>query len=183
MAPSADHDLDSLFASADAPRASTATPRAPPVNSDVMDLDLDDLLGPPGGAAPPQRFSGGGTSGGSGSRGGGGGGDGWGEQRAPPRQQSYGGSADYGGGDSYYAEEFGTARGKFGQDPDAAHQKAVKGDRLVTNVEVSDDAACPVADKDIDPKTIAALKARGIENFTPVQVSTLRVSLFECCRA
>lgn len=46
----------------------------------------------------------------------------------------------------------------------------MKGDQQVTMVEVGDEGACPVEEKDVDERTVAALKARGIENFTPVQV-------------
>lgn len=143
-------ELDSLFASAASRTVNTPEAKA---DSDVVDLNLDDLLGP-----PPQRFQGGG-------RPAGGAGDEWNE----PSGSSYGG----GGGGSSYGEEFGAARGKFGADPEAAHQKAVRGDRLISQVEVSDDGACPVAEKDVDAQTVASLAKRGIETFTPVQVCVL----------
>ncbi|CAM9234416.1 unnamed protein product [Laminaria digitata] len=145
--------LDSLLASAATPGAATAAP----TNGDLDDLDLDDLLGPA--SQPPQRYSGGGTSAGRDA-------GGWNE---PASSAGYNEQQSYGGGGG---EDFGAARGAFGNNPDAAHQKAVKGDRLVTNVEVSDESACPVAEKDVDAKTVAALAARGIENFTPVQAIT-----------
>lgn len=150
--------LDSLLASASSP-APPAAARSAPTNGDLDDLDLDDLLGPA--SQPPQRYSGGGTS--SGRDGGG-----WNEPAsgAGYNEQS---QSSYGGGGG---EDFGAARGAFGGNPEAAHQKAVKGDRLVTNVEVSDEAACPVGEKDVDERTVAALAARGIENFTPVQVGS-----------
>lgn len=148
-------DLDSLLASVGSPAVKTRAP----VNSDVVDLDLDDLLGAP--EAPPQRFSGGGTVAGRGGRSG--------ASRSSyderDSRSSYDGGSSYGGG-----QEFGSMRGAFGADPEAAHTKAVKGDRMVSNVEVSDEGACAVADKDVDPTTVAALQARGIETFTPVQV-------------
>lgn len=124
------------------------------VDSDVADLDLDDLLGP-----PPQRFKGGGQAGESN-------GGGWREPSGSSSSYGDGG----GGGGSSYGHDFGAARGKFGADPEAAHQKAVRGDRLISQVEVSDDGACPVGEKDVDPQTVAALASRGIETFTPVQV-------------
>lgn len=69
-----------------------------------------------------------------------------------------------------YSGEFGAASGKYGDTATAAASKVLKGDQLVSLVEVGDEGACPVEDKDVDDKTVAALKARGIENFTPVQV-------------
>lgn len=143
--------LDSLLASAASPGT---TKRGPGAGQPVADFDIDDLLSPslpP--PPPPQRYSGGATPSTRAT-------SGWSE---PSQQSPYGGQS--------YGQEFGAARGAFGNDPEAAHKKAVKGDRLVTNVEVSDDGACPVSEKDIDPKTVAALKARGIETFTPVQVT------------
>lgn len=71
-----------------------------------------------------------------------------------------------------YSQEFGAASGQYGDTAAAAASKVLKGDQQVSLVEVGDEGACPVEEKDVDPKTVAALKARGIENFTPVQVST-----------
>lgn len=42
---------------------------------------------------------------------------------------------------------------------------------LVTHIDVDESATCPVAEKDVDERTVASLAARGIVNFTPVQVS------------
>lgn len=69
-----------------------------------------------------------------------------------------------------YSGEFGAASGQYGDTATAAASKALKGDQLLTMVEVGDEGACPVEEKDVDERTVAALKARGIENFTPVQV-------------
>lgn len=163
-----DH-LDSLLSSAASPGSATRTrPTAAPTNGDLDDLDLDDLLGPA--SQPPQRYSGGGTSAGRD-------GAGWSEPSGNAAGYDGPSQASYGGGGW---EDFGAARGAFGNNPDAAHQKAVKGDRMVTNVEVSDEAACPVTEKDVDAKTVAALAARGIENFTPVQVRSWCTSLCTC---
>ena len=155
--------LDSLLASAASPGAAAArsAPAAAPTNGDLDDLDLDDLLGPA--SQPPQRYSGGGLSSGRDGRG-------WNE---PASNSAYNeqSRSSYGSG-GVGGEDFGAARGAFGGNPDAAHQKAVKGNRMVTNVEVSDEAACPVLEKDVDARTVAALAARGIENFTPVQVGS-----------
>lgn len=125
-----------------------------------IDIDLDDLLGP-----PPQRFSGGGTNTATQQRSPGGGtsqgrGGGWNEHE---------GSQSRGGGG--YGDEFGSARGAFASDVNAAREKAVRGNRLITHVDVGEDGACPVTERDVDPRSVAALLARGIEKFTPVQVS------------
>lgn len=148
--------LDTLLASASSPVTKA------PVNSDALDLNLDDLLGP-----PPQRFSGGGVKTNRG---------GWDEE---DYGQGYGG----GGGRSSYDGEFGAARGKFASDVNGANEKAVKGDRLLKQVDVDDDGACPVAEKDVDPKTVQSLASRGIENFTPVQVSVETSLVGFRCRA
>ncbi|CAM9480566.1 unnamed protein product [Hapterophycus canaliculatus] len=71
-----------------------------------------------------------------------------------------------------YSQEFGAASGRYGDTAAAAASKVLKGDQQVSLVEVGDEGACPVEEKDVDPKTVAALKARGIENFTPVQAIT-----------
>lgn len=134
------------------------------------DLDLNDLLGP-----PPQRFSGGGIatpnasqpySGGGASSGG----RGWdSEQQSRGAPQSRGARQSFDG----YGEEFGSARGAFARDANVAMEKAVKGDPTVTHLDVDDEGACPVQDKDVDAKTVQSLAARGIETFTPVQVGFL----------
>ncbi len=166
-------DLDSLLGSAASASAAAAAAAAPPAsapppaqNGDLDDLNLDDLLGP--GAAPPQRYSGGGTTGGA---------------RAPssPSGQGQGwGSPGPQGGQQQrmsYSGEFGAASGQYGDTAAAAASKVLKGDQMVSLVEVGDEGACPVEEKDVDPKTLAALKARGIENFTPVQVGAPAVVL------
>ena len=151
-------DLDSLLGA--------AAPPAAKQNSDLDDLNLDDLLGPGANSAPPQRYSGGGTAGGGGAA------------RVPPasREQPAQGWGSSAGGQQQqqqrmsYSGEFGAASGRYGDTATAAASKVLKGDQLVSLVEVGDEGACPVEEKDVDPKTVAALKARGIENFTPVQV-------------
>lgn len=42
---------------------------------------------------------------------------------------------------------------------------------MVTHIDVDESATCPVAEKDVDERTVASLEARGIVNFTPVQAS------------
>lgn len=164
-----DQDLDSLLGSATSAPPATAT-AAEPKNSGLDDLDLDDLLGPGANSAPPQRYSGGGTAGG-------------GESfpaaaRGPPvgRASSDGQQAWGAPGQQQqqqrmsYSGEFGAASGKYGDTAARTASKELKGDQMVSLVEVGEDGACPVEEKDVDPKTVAALKARGIEKFTPVQV-------------
>ncbi|CAM9408692.1 unnamed protein product [Ectocarpus sp. 6 AP-2014] len=168
-----DQDLDSLLGSATSAPPATATAAAPK-NSGLDDLDLDDLLGPGANSAPPQRYSGGGTAGGRGSfpaagRGppvGGASSDGqqaWGAPGQQQQQQQQRMS---------YSGEFGAASGKYGDTAARTASKELKGDQMVSLVEVGEEGACPVEEKDVDPKTVAALKARGIEKFTPVQAIT-----------
>lgn len=163
--PTIGQDLDSLLGSAPSAPASAAASGAAPAqkNSDLEDLNLDDLLGPGANSAPPQRYSGGGMSG-----------------AASPIPAARGPPAATGQGwDSpppmSYSGEFGATSGKYGDSAAGAASKALKGDQEVTLVEVGEDGACPVEEKDVDPKTVAALKARGIENFTPVQVCMIHV--------
>lgn len=176
--------LDALLAS-----ASTAPPATKPsaTKDPLESLNLDDLLAPP--SKPIQRSAPAGTSAPTGSRSADVGG--WNEPsrspqgRGAPRQSSYGSSpqspydsppqSSYG---SSFDQDFGSSRGQF-SDPSAAHEKAVKGDRTLTTIEVSDDGACAVEDKDIDPKTVEMLKARGIVTFTPVQVRIELVALVD----
>lgn len=153
-------DLDSLLGSAPSTSAPAAAAPAQQQNSDLGDLNLDDLLGPGANSAPPQRYSGGGRSGVPSPIP---------AARAPPA--STGGQ---GGWDSpppmSYSGDFGATSGKYGDSAAAAASKALKGDQQLTLVEVGEDGACPVEEKDVDAQTVTALKARGIENFTPVQV-------------
>lgn len=157
-------DLDSLLGSAPA-----AAAPAPQQYNDVDDLNLDDLLGPGANSAPPQRFSGGGRAGVTSSIP---------AARAPPAAS--GQRWDSPPPSSSYSGEFGATSGKYGDSAAAAAGKVLKGDQQVSMVEVGDDGACPVEEKDVDPQTMAALKARGIENFTPVQVGSKRVVAKQC---
>lgn len=171
-----DQDLDSLLGSASSAPPATAT-AAQPKNSGLDDLDLDDLLGPGANSAPPQRYSGGGTTGGGSSS--------PVAARGPPigsassdGQQAWGAPGQQQQQRMSYSGEFGAASGKYGDTAERTASKELKGDQQVTLVEVGDEGACPVEEKDVDPKTAAALKARGIEKFTPVQVGERRHGRF-----
>lgn len=122
---------------------------SPPGGEDAEDLSLYDFL--EDSSPEPQRFSGGGLS----------------TRRStvawkgePLKQSSYKSRQD--------VDELG---GSF--DADQSFQKATKKEKLPTFLEVSDTGGCEVGEKDVDQKTVAALKDRGIEIFTPVQVQTL----------
>lgn len=115
----------------------------PQGGEDAKDLSLYDFLEE---ASPaPQRFSGGGLS---------------------TRRSTV----------PWKEEPFQQSSYKGGQDLDAlgepfdADQQAIKKEILPTYLEVSDAGGCGVGEKDVDQKTVAALKDRGIEIFTPVQV-------------
>lgn len=170
-------DLDSLLGSATSAPPATAK-AAKPKNSGLDDLDLDDLLGPGANSAPPQRYSGGGTAGGGGSS--------PAAARGPPvgsasSEQAWGAPPDQQQQQQQrmsYSGEFGATSGKYGDTAARTASKELKGDQLVSMVEVGEDGACPVEEKDVDPNTVAALKARGIEKFTPVQVGERRHGRF-----
>lgn len=66
---------------------------------------------------------------------------------------------------------FGAGSTGLRSDMDNEHMQDSNEQPLVKHIDVDEKATCPVKDKDIDERTIAALAVRGIENFTPVQVS------------
>lgn len=183
--------LDTLLASSSPAKSNQQRAKS---GSAALSADLDELLSPDtsrfssrstmdappqrfsaGGTSPPppQRFSGGGTvappqrspNGGGGDRGGGWDSPDQSQSRAPPGAQS-----SFGSSFAAYADDFGSVRGAFASDVNAAQEKAVKGDRSITHVDVDDEGACPVSDKDIDERTVKLLAGRGITVFTPVQV-------------
>lgn len=118
-----------------------------PGGDDAEDLGLYELLGEA--SSEPQRFSGGGLSTRRSSV----------PWKEPLQQSSYEGGQDL--------NDLG---GPFDGDQHGSFQKAMKKEKLPTYLEVSDAGGCRVGEKDVDPKTVAALKDRGIEIFTPVQV-------------
>lgn len=144
----------------------------PPVRSRSQadldaDLDLNELLAP-----SPKRLAGGGTTTSNFPQSTLAGGAMGGVRGWDSEQQSRGAGQSRGGPQSFddYGDEFGSMRGAFASDVNAAREKAVKGDRTLTHLDVDAEGACPVQEKDVDEKTVQALAGRGIDTFTPVQV-------------
>ena len=148
LSQSVEDDLDALVASAELSAVGEATT---PKGGDVDNLDLSEWLGEP--SSQPPRYSGGisgvGTPSGQSDT------NSWKSLKQTP----------YEGG-----QEFGGSNEPSEGDWEASPQQSIKEERLPTHVEVSDDGGCPVDAKDVDAITVAALKERGIEVFTPVQV-------------